>query len=92
MTKVVVDYSGAETEEINPFELMNKPAEFLIISLNSNIFCLRCRKHLIIHKSKKCVTFSCGCECRIIYPKNKNGVKVSTVIRREEHNPNHKDK
>ena len=83
--KKQVVFSDAEDEEIKPFELLNEPHRFIILSLDSNFVCRRCNKLFTIHKSAKCITFRCGCECRIIYPKNKEGIRLTTVIMKNEH-------
>lgn len=83
--KFKVPYSKVEDSFVDPLELACHPEKFLILSLETVINCKRCRKRLTIKKNDNNVTFLCGCGCRIIYPRNKNGEFVSNFITKEEH-------
>lgn len=85
MTKVTIEYSGVETEFVDPFELAENPEDFLIISLKSLMICDRCHQSFTIKKGVSFISFRCGCGCRIIYPRNEKGVMKTTFVSREEY-------
>jgi len=84
--EIVIDYSDVESDYIDVDELANNPSQFLVLDLKTNINCRKCRKRLSIRKNKKNITLLCGCGCRILYPKNKDGNIVSNWIPATEFN------
>ena len=80
-----VEYSEVESEEVTAQELRDNPENHLILDLKNIINCKRCRKRMTIKKNKNNITFLCGCGCRVIYPKNKDGNLVSNWIPKEEY-------
>jgi len=83
--KVVVDYSPVESEDINPFLISANPSNFLIFNLTNPFICTNCQKFLTFHKSDKCITLRCSCGCRIFYPKNEKGIKLSKFISKDDY-------
>jgi hypothetical protein len=83
--KITLNYSDVESEEINPFHLAENPSDYLIFEIRKGFICTKCEKPLTWYKSKRCITLRCGCGCRIFYPKNEKGLKLSTFISKEEY-------
>jgi len=83
--EIVIDYSEVESDYIDVDELVKNPSQFLILDLKTVINCRKCRKRLTIRKSEKNITLLCGCGCRILYPKNKDGNIVSNWIPKEDY-------
>ena len=85
MVTIRINYSAAESEWIDIDELIDDPANFLILSLKTHRVCDKCHQRFSIRKTSKYLTFLCGCGCRIFYPKDKNGVSITTFVSKEEY-------
>ena len=80
-----ISYSEVENRELDAINLTENPEKYLIFDLSSKFICIKCEKILSWHKSPKSITLRCGCGCRILYPANPDGLKLSTYISSEEY-------
>jgi hypothetical protein len=87
-TILKIKYSGAETNFLDPVELSQHPEDFLIFGLKNKVYCTRCHEAYRILKHPHYIKMVCGCGCRLIYPKNKDGVMVTTYISAAEFQKN----
>jgi len=76
----IVNYSEVENREVTALDLIENAQKYIIFDLTSKYICTKCQKLLSFHKSTKCITLRCGCGCRIFYPINSDGLKLSTFI------------
>ena len=88
MVEKITPYSQVEDEEVSAYELAQRGHKYIIFSLESNFICMKCDKPFTFHKSQKCITFRCGCGCRIFYPKNKDGIRITNLITKDEYKKN----
>lgn len=78
--EINIDHSKVESEDLDFDDLIDHPEKYLVINLEAIIICKECHKRYSIRKTKKSVTFLCGCGCRIFYPKNKYNTIISAFI------------
>jgi DNA-directed RNA polymerase subunit RPC12/RpoP len=88
----VVSYSEVENKDLDLNDLASNPEKFIVFSLEQKYICIKCQKVLSFKKSLKYITLRCGCGCRIFYPVNPDGLKLSTYISGTEFNKNHEVK
>jgi DNA-directed RNA polymerase subunit RPC12/RpoP len=87
----IVGYSEVENKDVDLSSLVDSPEKYLIFDLSTKYICIKCQKVLSFKKSIKSVTLRCGCGCRIFYPSNSDGLKLSTYVSSVEYDKTHGD-
>lgn len=83
---VKIDYSAIEQDEINVFDLVENPSQFIIFDIKDTSICDTCHSKLTWKKNKNCVTLLCGCGCRIWFKKRSDGVRITKFISKQKFN------